>query len=336
MKKTILSVIFILIIVFCVIGSFCIKKTQEYTKDIYYMDMYINIKIYSSNQEKVNKALEEIDGIYSEYHKLSDRYNSYDNINNLYIILHNNSKDEYLEIEPKLYEMIEYGLYWYEKSYGKIDIRMGNVTDIWKNYRDVGVGIPSYEELNIANLNSIESIDIKEGNLIKNNHPNIDLGSIPEAYATEEVIKYLEGVNLDNYIINVGGNVKLGKHYNNSKYSIGLEDSAGNGQDIYKVVYGENISILTSGSSTTYYEYGGDKYNQIIDPETLYPPKKFKSVTVICDDYKLGIMLSNILYLLSVDDGQEYISYFDNVEAVWYTTDNQIIETSGFSNYEVN
>ncbi len=333
MKKNILSVIFILIIISCVIGSFFIKKTEEYTKNIYYMDTYINIKIYSSNENKVNEAFAKIEEIYSQYHELSDRYNEYDDITNLYSILHNKSNDEYLKLDSKLYNMIEYGLNWYEKSDGKIDICLGNVTDIWKNYRDVGSGIPSLEELNIANLNTVKSIELKDDNLIRNNHPNIDLDSIPVSFATEEASEYLDSIGLNKYVINAGGDVKLGKHYNNEKYSIGLEDS-NDGQSIYRIVYGENISIATSGKYSTYYEYNGEKYSDIIDPNTLYPGTNFKSVTVICDNFKTGIMISNTLYSLTIDEGKKYISSFDGVEAIWNTNNDEIITTDNFYKYE--
>ena len=45
-------------------------------------------------------------------------------------------------------------------------------------------------------------------------------------------------------------------------------------------------------------------------------------------------MLSTTLFLMSVEDGLEFIKQFDNVEAIWYTLDDQIIKSEGFSTYE--
>lgn len=334
MKRTVLSVVLIIIIIVCLICSLFIKQTKEYTKDLFYMDTYINIRFYTSDSEKSAMALKEVEQIYSDYHKLSDRYNSYDGITNLYSILHNKSSDEYLEIDSRLYEMLSYGLEWKKKSNGKFDISIGNVIDIWKNYRDIGAGIPTSDELNIAKLNTVSNIELKDNNLILNNHPNIDLGAIAKGAATEEVGAYLESIGIDKYIINAGGSVKVGKHYNNSKYSIGIENPDSNGTDIYKVIYGNNISVVTSGGYLRFYEYNGEKYHHIIDPDTLMPPTYSKSVTVICHDSKLGDILSTILYLLPIDDAKKFLKNYDDVEAIWYTNDNQIITTEGFYKYE--
>ena len=334
MKRTVISVILLVVVIACFICSFLIKETKEYTSDLFYMDTYINIRFYTSDSKKATVALEETEQIYSDYHKLSDRYNAYDNITNLYTILHNKSNDEYLEIDSRLYDMISYGLEWKEKSNGKFDVSIGNVIDIWKNYRDIGVGIPNDDELKIAKLNTISNIELKDNNLILNNHPNIDLGAIAKGTATEEVGKYLESIGINKYIINAGGSVKVGKHYNNSKYSIGIENPDSNGTDIYKVVYGNNISVVTSGGYLRFYEYNGKKYHHIIDPDTLMPPTYSKSVTVVCNDSKLGDVLSTILYLLPIDEAKAYLKNFDNVEAIWYTNDNKIITTEGFYKYE--
>ena len=162
MKRTVISVILLIVVIACFICSFLIKETKEYTSDLFYMDTYINIRFYTSDSKKATVVLEETEQIYSDYHKLSDRYNAYEGITNLYSILHNKSNNEYLEIDSRLYDMISYGLEWKEKSNGKFDISIGNVIDIWKNYRDIGVGIPNDDELKIAKLNTVSNIELKD------------------------------------------------------------------------------------------------------------------------------------------------------------------------------
>ena len=151
MKHKTLYISSIIGIIVLVIMCFIYTKFQVkcYEKDLYYMDTYINIKIYTNDSKKANKALEYIDNLYKKYHELTDRYNSYPNMVNLYTINNNVLKDEYLEIDPDLAKIIKYGKSLYKKSNGKIDISMGNVIDIWKGYREAGFGIPTYEELPI-------------------------------------------------------------------------------------------------------------------------------------------------------------------------------------------
>lgn len=334
-KKLITILLSIIIVLFIVFMLFNRENENEYTDNLFYMDTYIYVKIYNSDENKATEALKKVAALYEKYHKLSDRYNHYDGITNIYDILHNKSNDEYLKIDPELYNMISLGLEWLDKSNGLLDIRIGNIIDIWKVYRDIESGIPSIEELKIAKANMVENIKLKDGNLILNNHPNLDLGSVAKGYATERVGNYLESIGITKYIINAGGNVKVGKHYNNSSYSIGIENPNSSVGDIYKVVYGNNISVVTSGGYARYYEYNGKRYHHIINPNTQFPPEYSKSVTIITEDSTLGDILSTILFLLPIEEGQEFISNFDNVDAIWYTNTNETITTKGIKKYEI-
>lgn len=332
-KLIVFGILFLLILGILLILSHQ-KMEKEYTEHLFYMDTNIYIKIYSDDKKKAKDALREVSALYEKYHQLSDRYTHYNGITNIYDILHTSSKEDYLKIDSELYDMISYGLEWLDKSNGLLDIRIGNVIDVWKLYWDIGSGVPSYEELSIANANMVKNIELKDGNYILNNHPNIYLEGVNKGYATERVGEYLESIGITKYIINAGGNVKVGEHYNHSSYSIGIENPDSTVGDIYKVIYGNNISVVTIGGYHSYYEYNEIKYYHFINPSTLFPSGDSKSVTVVTDDSALGEVLSNILFLLPIEDGKNMINHMDGVEAIWYTNANEIVYTDGFLKYE--
>lgn len=302
---------------------------QEFSKNIFYMDTYINVKIYSNDKEKSLSALEEVDNLYKMYHQLVDRYNEYE-LTNIYSINNSNSNDDYLNIDNKLYELIEYGLAAYKKTNGLININMGDVIDVWKSYREKGSGVPTITELRNTDID-INEIVLKDGKIL-NNNPNIDLGALAKGYVTQKASEYLESIGFDKYLINAGGNVSVGNHYDNDKYKVGVEDPT-NENDIYSIVKGNNICITSSGDYQRYYEYEGIRYHHIIDPNTLYPSNYTKSVTIITKDCKLGDMLSTTLFLMSIEDGKEFLKEYD-AEAIWYTLDDEIEKTAGFGKYE--
>lgn len=332
-NKIIWIIVLLLFIFFSILFVYNKKNKKEYTSKFFYMDTYIYVKIYSSNEKKANKVLKEIEKIYKDYHELTDRYNSYNNINNIYYIKNNTSEDEYIKIDKRLYKLIDYSIKESKDSNGLIDISMGNIIDIWKKYRENKNGIPSIQELSSLNNFDIDNIILKDGNLIKNNHPNIDLGCISKGYTTKIVGEYLEKNNINEYLINAGGNVLVGNHYQNDKYKIGIEDPD-NENDIFTVVSGNNIAVVTSGGYERYYEYEGNKYHHIINPKTLYPTNNMKSVTVITSDSAKADILSTKLFLMTVEDGLNYVDKLDNIEAIWYTNENEIITSKDFSKYE--
>lgn len=328
------AIIMILIITMSMMTWYLFKpKYQTYSRNLFYMDTYISVKVYAIDSVKANKALDEAESIYKIYHELTDRFTPYDNINNIYYLHHNQDKIANIKLDPKLYELIKYGITWYDKSNGIKNINLGNVIDVWKKYRDAASGVPTLNELQNAGSTNIKDIALLPNNEILNNHSNIDLGSIAKGYATQVVGDYFKSVGLTKYLINAGGNVLVGDHYNNGTYKIGIQDPTKPGE-VYRIVKGNNLAVVTSGGYLRYYEYKGIIYNHIIDPETLFPADKYQSVTVVCHSSTLGDSLSLVLFVMDIDAGKEYIKQFPNVEAIWYTKDNKIIKSSGFDKYE--
>jgi len=326
MKKYIGYIGFFIIFVLFVIYFLFSNKLDLYSKDLFYMDTYINVKFYSDNKNKANSIMEGIDSIYHEYHELTDRYNSYDGINNVYYINHNDSKDKEIVLDSRLYNMIEYS---YSFNNDLFDINMGGVIDVWKKYRDKGEGIPSIDELKKANKRN--EILLLGDNKIRNNHPNIDLGGVSKGYTTQVVSDYLRDNGIKYFIINAGGNVSCGEAYGKDNYKIGIQSPDGNG--IIGVVKGTNISVVTSGGYERNYFYDGHMYHHIISPKTLFPTEYMKSVTVVSTDSGLADILSTTLFLMDVDNGLEFLKNYD-AEAIFILNDNSIVKSEGFSKYE--
>lgn len=307
------------------------SRPKVFTKNLFYMDTYINIKVYTENKD-IEKTFEEIDIIYKEYHQLTDRYNSYDDLINIHYINNNQEENEILTIDERLYDILKYSLEWKEKSDGLFNIELGRVIASWKKYFELSNGVPSQEELEEA-FSKTQEIQLLNNNQIKNNHPNIDLGAIAKGYATEIVGRYLEDNGFDKYIINAGGHVLVGRKYQESPYKIGVINPV-DAKENLALVKGENICVATSGSYQRFYEYNGKKYNHIINPKTLYPGDHMISVTVVSNDSKLNDILTTTLFLMPIDEGLNLVNNMDGVEAIWFTLDHEIIKSEGFNNYE--
>ena len=299
------------------------------------MDTYINVKIYTNDKKIANEALDKIDQLYNDYDKLADRFKTHEGIINIKDI-NNYDMNQEIKIDNRLYELLEYSKLQFLKTNGLFNIALGNVIDVWEEYRKGNKkGIPTKEELlnkgsiNIEDLHLLgNDIIIKKGNI------SLDLGAIAKGYVTELAGDYLDSIGLEKYIITAGtSSVKVGKHYANDKYKIGLTDPL-NTNNLYMKIKGNNISVTTSGSYERYYEYEGVKYHHIIDPNTLFPSDYALSVTVITDDAALGEILSTTLFLMPTSEGLEYISKFNNVEAIWYEKDGNIVMSHGMNKYE--
>ena len=325
--KYIISVVLIGVLV----GIGYLNNYKEYSRNLFYMDTYINIKINTNKGPKhADKVLDGVNNIYNKYQKLTDVYNDESEIS---YINNNNSKDEYLSINSDLYDMISLALSWYDKSDGLFNINMGSVINTWKKYRDKGTGIPTLNELKKSGSININDIHLQSDNRIKNTHPNIDLGAISKGYATKEVGEYLQKNRIKSFIINAGGNVLVGQKSKKDTYSIGIENPEDT-SNIYQVVKGNNIAVVTSGGYERFYEFNNVRYHHIIDPNTLFPAKNMLGVTVISSDSALADILSTTLFLMSPDKAIELVNELDDVECIIYIDSDNIVKSKGFSKYE--
>lgn len=312
------------------------NKVSMISKDLSYMNTYINIKLYNANKELMDDVLTKIDKMYAEYDKLADRYKEYEGMINIYYINHKLNLNEEIVIDEKLYRLLDYSINHFNESDNLFNIAIGNVIDVWTEYRNgIKEGVPSIDVLKNSGSVDINALVLMDNNTImKTANISLDLGAITKGYVTELVANYLDSISLHQYLITAGtSSVRVGEHYNNDRYKIQLRDPRPtNTHD--KIIKGNNIAITTSGDYERYYEYAGVRYHHIINPNTLYPPNNMLAVTVINDDAAIGEILSTTLFLMSIEEGLEYIKQYDGVEVVWYRADGTMTLSEGMTKYE--
>lgn len=325
MKKVLIFMSLLLVVFVCS----CTNK-KMFKETFMYMDTYIEIKVYDVDKKLGEEVLSTAKNIYKDFHELTDRYNSYENIINVHYINNELKVNEEIEIDSRLADLINFGLKAYEDTDGYINIAMGNVIDVWKSYREEGKNIPKTYELMNQNIN-IKNISLTDNTFVKKGKIKLDLGAFAKGYVTEEVGKYLESKGVTKYLINAGGNVKVGESYKMGKYNVGLETPFDT-SNIYKTLSVENVSIVTSGSYQRYYEVGGYIYNHIINPKTLFPENFMKSVTVVTKNSAYADILSTYLFLIPIEDGIKLVNSLDGVEAIW--NNDAIYYSRDFNIYE--
>ena len=331
-KNKILSIIIFLFILAFVL--LIIKRVSyvKYEKNYFYLDTYISVRLYSNKtQKEVDEIFNEIDYLYSEYHMLTDKYNSYDGIVNVYYLNEILEDNEEIEIDSRLSNLINEGLKYYEITEGYINIASSNLIDVWKTYSENKDGLPNNSELESVNIN-ISDISLNGNIFSKKNGIKIDLGAFAKGYITELVGNYLEDIGIDKYLIDAGGNIKVGNNYKKDNYLIGIQNPVDTNK-IFTKLNVNNLSIVTSGDYQRYYEYEGIRYNHIIDPYTKYPSSKFRSVTVVSKNSFLADIYSTYLFLIDLDEGLEMVNSNDDIEAIWYIDNDNVVRSNNF-NYE--
>ena len=131
----------------------------------------------------------------------------------------------------------------------------------------------------------------------------------------------------------MGGNVCATgpKDDSGTPWVVGITDPNG-GSGYLHTLYNRDSAIVTSGDYQRYYVVDGETYHHIIDPETLYPARRFRSVTVICQDSGLADALSTALFILPREKGEK-LAKSCGAEAMWVDTEGNCFYTPGFADW---
>lgn len=329
--KKLLIVILLLVLVSLILLFIDKSSYKDYTRSYFYFDTYINVKVNTvKTEKKMNDIFNDIDYLYDSYHKLTDAFDSYDGIVNVYYLNNNLNNNENIEIDTRLANIIKTGIDFYDITDGLFNVAAGNLTIKWKEFIDSCDKLPNMEELNVnTNINDIK---LDGNNYSKSNDIKLDLGGIAKGYVTELVGRYLEENDIYSYIINAGGNVMVGKAYNKDTFLVGITNPD-NKDNMFTKVKVNNLSIVTSGSYQRYCTLDGINYNHIINPITKYPSNYMKSVTVVSKSSMIADIYSTYLFLLPVEDGLKIVNNTPDIEAIWYIDKDNIVRSDNF-NYE--
>ncbi|HIS63821.1 MAG TPA: FAD:protein FMN transferase [Candidatus Avoscillospira avistercoris] len=288
---------------------------------------------YADSQETFTAQAQQIHDELLEYHQLYDIYNDYDGMNNLKTV-NDNAGIAPVEVDARILDMLEFSRELYEETGGRVNVAMGGVLSLWHDAREAGIEdpanayLPDQDALEEAARHAHWSnvvIDEEAGTVyLADPDMSLDVGAIAKGYAVERVCETAPA----GMLISVGGNVRAtGPKPDGSPWVVGIENP--DGGDFLHTLYVEDSSVVTSGDYQRYYLVDGQRYHHIIDPDTLYPATRWRSVSILCADSGIADGLSTALFTLSQEDGQKLLDAFD-AEALWMTQDGQLLYSPGF------
>lgn len=281
-------------------------------------------------------------------HQLFDPYHAYEGINNLYTINHEAAKEP-LKVPDELFSLLKYCQQMQPKLNATVNIAMGSVLELWHDARDVAesdpakAALPTDAALQAAaqhvNINDMVLDADNKTVFLKDPLLNINLGAVAKGYATELVAQLLLESDMPSFIINAGGNVRTGKPPMDGRanWTVALQDPDAmfnsNQSSIDEKVHVHDMSVVTSGDYQRYFTVNGERYHHLISPNTLYPTRYMRSVTIVTQDSGLADLLSTALFLMSYEEGAAFLSGMENVGAVWILNDLSVKTTDNMKEY---
>ena len=219
------------------------------------------------HKEKIEFIINKIDYVASNYKEDSE------------IALINKNFKEYQFISDDLFKILIIAKDVELKSEGFYNIMLGKISS------NLGFS-PTFNQNLIQKKTSTFDLNERNNSLIRNNNNWFDLSSIAKGYAVQEIHEYLLQNNLNNHLIDIGGEIIINGYNKGKPWSVGIQDPYSfNNKSNYIIqnIDGKFIAIATSGEYRNYkLDANGNKVTHTINPKTLKSiDNNILSVTVV-------------------------------------------------------
>ena len=172
----------------------------------------------------------------------------------------------------------------------------------------------------LKNVIGLNRMQFSNG-FLKKSHPEskLDFNAIGQGYTVDLVALHLESLNIRNYLVEIGGEVRVkGKNDKNELWKIGIDRPLENlpNRQIHSVMSLDNKSFATSGNYRKFYEKDGQRYAHTIDPHTGKSAlSTLLSATVI---HESCAMADGYATTLMVKGKEEAIAFADSLDLEIY------------------
>ena len=232
----------------------------------------------------------------------------------------------------------------YNETDGAFDPTIGAVVNAW-NFGPEG-NIEHLDSLKIdslmlsVGLNNVKQVD----NKIIKEYPNtfIDFNAIAKGYAVDVIGEFLEGKNIDNYLVEIGGEIRTrGNNVEKqSNWRVGVEMPHFDGsQSIIKAISIHDESMATSGTYRKFKtDENGNKYSHIIDAKTGYPSKtKLLSISVITDNCMTADAYATAFKAMGIDEVKGFLKTHPELKVfLIFENENNQLETLTLNGFPEN
>ena len=315
----------ILYIVFGILLISCTKQPQKINYSGVTQGSYFSITYYDEEGRTFEAAF---DSIFREVDNSVSLWNENS-------IIRKVNRNEDVVVNQIFKDNFEWARKASEFSDGAFDATIGPLVSAWGFHYKKELEMTPKMVDSIRQLVDYRKIEIVDDKVVKAN-PNmtLDFNAVAQGYTTDLIGKFLETKGIENYLVDVGGEIfARGTKPNGEMWTIGIEKPAENFDSERSVQIKINLKdkgIVTSGNYRKYIEKDGVRYSHSIDPKTGYPVEhNLLSATVIADNASWADCLATICMLvgkekaskLLEDQGVEaYFIYVDNdnmIQSEW-------------------
>ncbi len=225
-----------------------------------------------------------------------------------------------------------------EKSGGMFDPTVAPLIRAW----GFGKGHAVTADTSALAVDSIlQFVGIKKTRLMPDDHlkkddPRItfNFSAIAKGYGVDAIAEMLERNGVENYLVEVGGEIRTkGKSRRGDSWIVGVDSpEEGNipGQQLSATVILENMAMATSGNYRNFHQSGNNKFGHTINPLTGRPQTtKIVSATVVAKECMMADAYATAIMAMTPEEAQKMINE-EKLCAMIILADGSVTSTDSF------
>ncbi|NAY92460.1 FAD:protein FMN transferase [Muricauda sp. JGD-17] len=226
-----------------------------------------------------------------------------------------NDGDSTIVVDHMFQEVFEISSKVHKVSNAYFDPTVGVLADAWGFGPGKQLALDSLRVDSLLDYVGWDKVKLMENHTIKKHHPSVrfDFNAVAKGYAIDRVGALLDAQGIENYLVEVGGEV-LTKGTNlvsGKKWTVGIDDpQAEVGRKLKLMVALEDQAMASSGNYRKFRvdPETGEKYVHTIDPKTGYTKNSYVLATsVVADTCAEADAFATAFMAMDLSDSKEVL-----------------------------
>lgn len=215
-------------------------------------------------------------------------------------------------VSSKLFDILKLSRKISEFTGGSFDVTVGPLVNLWgfgPEERDAKA--PSDEMIAKAMIGlgyDHVVLDAAHRQVTRSADIYIDLSAIAKGYGADEVAELLRKHGIENYMVEVGGELALAGHNpSNVPWRIGIEQPTVVNTGVSQAIAIGVGGVATSGDYRNYFEVDGKRFSHTIDPKTGKPiTHTLASITIVAPTSAEADALATAINVMGPEAGYTF------------------------------
>ncbi|MDR0602796.1 MAG: FAD:protein FMN transferase [Bacteroidales bacterium] len=272
---------------------------------------YYSVKYYDRQNRNLQVA---IDSLLDDFNKTASIYDETSIISRI------NRNEDNISLNDDFKQLYAFAMEVSRQTHGAFDITVGQLVNTW------GFGNEKRQTITKEKIDSLlycvgyDKIELKNDKLIKQ-YPciKLDFNAIAQGYSVDKIGMFLDALHIDNYLIDIGGEVFAKGNKKGKPWKVGIELPANHKEQHRQVITTvslHNMALVTSGNYRKYYEENGKRFAHTISPQSGYPVDHgLLSVTVLSRTAAMADAYATAFMVMGMEQSIDFLKTHKDTEA---------------------